>query len=91
MVKAFFEQSLLYNSKDVLQCSIYSQVLELSIVGMASRNKDFRWNSCILCYLLLFAQFINLKKEENVTVFMSRIILLGSHNVLNSVKYLTNS
>jgi diacylglycerol kinase len=85
VVKAFFEQSLLYNAKDVLQCSIYSKVLEFSIIGMANRNKDLRWNSCILCYLLLFAQFINLKKEENVNMFISRILLLGFHNVLNSV------
>lgn len=52
---------------------------------MASRSKDLRWNSLVLCYLLLFAQFIELRKGEKMDAFIARTALLGFHNLLNAV------
>ncbi len=84
-VKSLFGQSALYNSRDHAQCGAYEQFLELSLLGMASRNREVRWNGQLLAYFMLFDPYVAVTAgTDRMQISIQEVILSAFSNTINA-------
>jgi len=85
-VSSLFKQLTLYNLQDIGQASIFEKIIEVTILGMTSKNKELKWNSMVLLYLLIFNQYFEVRKDKEVqwSIYAGFVILSGFQNILSS-------
>lgn len=84
-VKTFFEQAAYYNSQDIERCQNYEKLVHFTIGATISKVREVRISGGVLCYLMLFSQFMHIQDWENAAVLITDpLILAAFQDVLKS-------